>query len=141
MKFSTRLVGALLALFGIIVWTAMSTMVIYFIGGLASNGDGSGAGQGAVGDAIFVVGMFLWALPTTAFVFMILSSFNRLQGIMRRVGYGRAWAVLVFLVLGTGLLFISSGDVPVLWWTGLGCLLVAMFLGYAFFGIPPGNKG
>ena len=126
---------------GAIVWTVLSTMVIYFFGGLASNGDGSGVGQAAVGDVIFAVGVILWALPMTAFVFMFLSSFNRLQGIMRRVGYGRVLAVLVFSVLAAGLLLISSGNVPALWWTGLGCLLIAMFLGYAFFGIPPDNKG
>ena len=115
-------------------------MAISLLGGFASNGDGSGVGQKTVGNVIFAVGVILWALPTTAFVFMFLSSFNRLQCMMRRVGYGRALAVLVFLVLATGLLFMSSGDVPVLWWTGLGCLLIAMFLGYAFFGNPPGNK-
>jgi hypothetical protein len=133
MKSFTRLLMALFASAGAIAWTIFSEKAIFFFCVMACGGDGSGAGQEAVVLEILLVGVILWALPTVAFVFMFLSSLNRLKGIMRSFGY---WYALVVLVIVAGLFFIFFRHVHVLRWIGLVFMLIAMFWGYAFRGKP-----
>jgi hypothetical protein len=121
MRIFLRCVIGLYALAGIIAGVVVLGAWIYWTAVMAGGGDGSGGGTDAALLKVWALGVVVWVLPTLAFIFMLLSSFNRLKGIMHSIGY---WYSLIGLLAVTGAIFFFSFHVPVLKWAGLLSLLV-----------------
>lgn len=133
MKLFIRILTALFASTGIFAGVISLAVCGWWGTILAGNGDGAGADSFSELLGILVVGLVLWILPMTAFVFMLLGSFNRLKGIGHRIGYGYSLVVL-FILAG---LFFNQRHVQFyhthLWkWMSLACIIMACLWGYAF---------
>lgn len=113
----------LYALAGIIAGVIVLGAWIYWTALMAGGGDGSGGGTDAALFKVWALGVVVWVLPTLAFVFMLMSSFKRLKGIMHSIGY---WYSLIGSLAVTGAIFFFSFHVPVLKWAGLLSLLVTL---------------
>jgi magnesium-transporting ATPase (P-type) len=132
MKLASRILIAVFAVLAAIAWALLLLSLMHWGNAMAGMGDGAGTESRSLSALAVLIIAAVWLVPTTAFVFMFLSTLNLLQGVIRRVAY---WYSLVFLIIAACALMVLYPGIHVFRLIGLAFMLFAGLWVYAFRGM------